>query len=538
MLDASPTIEMRPWHATAGDDESRDYLQKRLILMSKLMFASFVGMLAFIIVSYAAYPSYEPRLNKLIYLVSAIGLGFLSLLWRGLLLRRPLPMHQLRAIDAFYSIGTGSVFGASGALAYDLRSSAYICLTYALLLVLLRALVIPSTGKRTLVISTLTVLPMALATIGLGVTTTQDIPGPIYVTGGLTVCIMAVALATIGSNILYGLRRQISAAMQLGKYTLGEKIGEGGHGEVYLARHALLRRPTAIKVMLPDRVDSETLARFEREVQLMSQLTHANTVAVFDYGRSMDGVFYYAMEYLDGIDLEQLVLRYGAQPPDRAVGILIQVCGALAEAHGRGLIHRDIKPGNIILCERGDVPDVAKVVDFGLVKEIAANDGKSKRILGTPGYIAPESVTDPERVGPASDLYALGVVAYFLLTGRRVFEGKTSLDICVQHVTKQPIPPSQHVAAISPQLEEVVLRCLAKDPEQRPTSAGELARLLRAVPTADRWNDDAAVTWWRDYRATAARRIAAGPTHTITVDVGMRPVLDGSSQLSPISAGP
>jgi serine/threonine-protein kinase len=336
---------------------------------------------------------------------------------------------------------------------------------------------------------------------------------------------MTILLATIGSYTLYGLRRQVSEAMQLGSYTLGQKIGEGGYGAVYRAHHVMLRRPTAVKLVLPHLVNGDMIDRFEREVQLMSQLTHPNTVAVFDYGRSPEGIFYYAMEYLDGIDLEKLVDRYGAQPADRVIGILLQVCGALREAHARGLIHRDIKPANIILCERGDVPDVAKVVDFGLVKEIAAKDGgKTRSILGTPAYIAPESVTDPDQVSAAADLYALGAVAYFLLTGKRVFDGKTSVDLCVQHVTATPVPPSQRVAGIPSALEALILRCLAKQPNDRPASATELADLLRAIPTSRAWNDEAASQWWDTFERERAQDEAAATQRTITIDLVQRSV--------------
>nr|MBA3498957.1 serine/threonine protein kinase [Deltaproteobacteria bacterium] len=293
---------------------------------------------------------------------------------------------------------------------------------------------------------------------------------------------------------------------------------------VYRAHHELLRRPTAIKLMRPDKVDAETLDRFEREVQHMSQLTHPNTVAVFDYGRSPDGVFYYAMEYLDGIDLENLVAKYGAQPGDRAIAILTQVCGALQEAHNRGIVHRDIKPANIILCERGDVPDVAKVVDFGLVKEITphGDPNQTGRIFGTPMYLAPESMTAPDLVGPASDLYALGAVGYFLVTGKPVFEGKTALDVCIQHATAIPVPPSQHAPSVSPELEALLLRCLSKEPKDRPSSARELAALLRAVPVAGTWGEAEATQWWRDLKAGPSLATSTTGTMTITVDIAAR----------------
>jgi serine/threonine-protein kinase len=355
--------------------------------------------------------------------------------------------------------------------------------------------------------------------------TAQELPAPAFVVGALVLGVVPILLASVGSDIIYGLRRQVSAAMQLGQYTLDSKIGEGGNGAVYRAHHALLRRPTAIKLLLPDRVGADNLDRFEREVQHMSQLTHPNTVAVFDYGRSPDGVFYYAMEYLGGIDLEHLVERFGPQPSGRVVHILLQVCGALHEAHAARLIHRDIKPGNIILCERGAMLDVAKVVDFGLVKEITRDTGASTQVvLGTPAYVAPEAVTDPDHITPAVDLYALGAVGYFLITGRPVFEGKTAVDVCIQHVTQPPLPPSELGVAISPALEAVLMTCLAKQPAQRHASAAALAEALEAVPPASDWSKADAAAWWERFRTSqaAGTAAAAAPTSTITVDLGAR----------------
>jgi serine/threonine-protein kinase len=257
----------------------------------------------------------------------------------------------------------------------------------------------------------------------------------------------------------------------------------------------------------------------------MSRLTHPNTVAVFDYGRSPDGVFYYAMEYLGGIDLEHLVQRHGPQPSDRVVHILVQVCGALHEAHTANLIHRDIKPANIILCERGTVLDVAKVVDFGVVKEITQETASTTVVLGTPAYVAPEAVTDPDHITHAVDLYALGAVGYFLVTGRRLFEGKTAVDVCIQHVTQTPRRPSEVAAvAVAPELEAILMTCLAKRPADRYASADALADALAAVPAVGDWGKHDAAAWWSAFRRAQAdaAQVSATPTLTMTIDLGSR----------------
>jgi eukaryotic-like serine/threonine-protein kinase len=514
---------LAPWGA-GSHEEARAYLQARLTLFTKLMFTAFVTLMAFLLVMYAAYPI-APRHNDLIFGGASAELAVMVFLWRALLVRHALSIAALYRIDLVYAVFIGISFGASAALSEELRPAAYAALVYGSFTVFTRALVVPSSGRRTAIVSICTWVPMLAAAVWLGATSEQELPGPAFVLGCLVFGAVAIALATTGSRIIYGLRRQVSEAMQLGQYTLDRKIGEGGNGAVYRARHALLRRPTAVKLLLPDKVGAENLDRFEREVQHMSQLTHPNTVAVFDYGRSPDGVLYYAMEYLAGVDLENLVRRHGPQPSSRVIDILVQVCGALQEAHDAGIIHRDIKPANIILCERGGVADVAKVVDFGLVKEITRDTSASAQIiLGTPAYVAPEAVTDPSRIGPAADLYALGCVGYFLLTGHRVFEGKSAVDLCIQHVTAAPRRPTE-VAPIRlpPALEDLILRCLAKAPADRFESASQLAEALESIPRAPDWDRAEARRWWREFRARhEAPPSDAAPTLTMTIDLGDR----------------
>ncbi len=255
-------------------------------------------------------------------------------------------------------------------------------------------------------------------------------------------------------------------AKHLGQYRLEEKIGAGAMGVVYRGHHAMLRRPTAIKMLNVDKVNEESIQRFEREVQITSQLNHPNTVAIYDYGRTPEGVFYYAMEYLDGIDLQTLVDRYGPQPEGRVIHILKQMCGSLYEAHSLGLVHRDIKPANVMLNRRGGEADVVKVLDFGLVK--AVDDAKQSRqsggVSGTPLYMSPETIQTPDLVDARSDLYAVGAVGYFLITGQPVFNATSLVDLCQHHVSTVPDSPTQRLGrTVSPELESALLACLEKN---------------------------------------------------------------------------
>jgi serine/threonine-protein kinase len=272
-------------------------------------------------------------------------------------------------------------------------------------------------------------------------------------------------------------------------------------GVVYRAEHQLLRRPTAIKLLPPNTAGEENLRRFEREAQLTARLANPHTVSIFDFGRTPEGAFYYVMEYLDGIDLDRLVREGGALPPGRAVHILRQVGEALTEAHGVGLIHRDIKPANILVSERGGLSDFAKVVDFGLVKDVARTETapltQEDVIAGTPQYLAPETIRDGATSDPRSDLYALGAVAYFLLTGTPVFDGRP-MQVIQSHLNVPPESPSARLGrTLPPKLERLVLDCLAKDPNGRPESAGAFVERLDACDDVEPWSSEQARDWWR-----------------------------------------
>jgi eukaryotic-like serine/threonine-protein kinase len=373
---------------------------------------------------------------------------------------------------------------------------------------ILRSVIVPSSFRRTLWISIVSAVP----TVFIIATHSAFVRGApfdgVRVFLAISWCCVAVAIAALNSRTLYGLRRQIADIGKLGQYTLEEKIGEGGMGVVYRATHAMLRRPAAIKLLLRDRASENDLARFEREVQLTSRLAHPNTVSIFDYGRSSEGVFYYVMEYLDGVDLDRLIETDGPLESPRAIHILAQASAALAEAHLLGLIHRDIKPANIVLTERADEPDVVKVVDFGLVRTLTRNQGDSDfaaAIIGTPLYLAPEAVTSPDNVDGRADLYALGAVAYFLLTGKNVFEAATVVEMCSKHMVEEPVSPSKRLGRpLSADLEALVLACLAKDRSVRPASATALREALLACKDAGRYDPRTSRAWWRD-RGAALR---------------------------------
>lgn len=334
----------------------------------------------------------------------------------------------------------------------------------------------------------------------------------------------------IGARQGQQLQEAVQAATQLGQYTLEEKLGEGGMGAVYRARHALLRRATAIKMISSSNIGEGALARFEREVQITSQLNHPNTIAIYDYGRTAEGVFFYAMEYLEGTNLQDLVERFGPLPEGRVIHILRQVCGSLAEAHSKGLIHRDIKPANILLTVRGGIPDFVKVLDFGLVKPTGGSGGearltKSDALVGTPLYLSPEGIERPGTVDLRTDIYAIGAVGYFLVSGKPVFDGESIMDICLQHLREPPEAPSKRLGrAISHTLESVLLACLAKKPEDRPATARALSDELGRCEAAGAWSVADAEAWWADAgdklkTAVAHSPSTAGQAMAVTAEV-------------------
>jgi serine/threonine-protein kinase len=388
------------------------------------------------------------------------------------------------------------------------------------LLLGVRSAVVPSPLVRTSIIGALSLGCYVLLARESLATLDPTISDGLVFMGGAFVVASAVT-----SHVIYGLRRQVRHAMRLGQYELGKKLGEGAMGVVYEATHVMLRRPTAVKLLPIDKAGESTIARFEREVQETSRLEHPNSVYIYDYGRTPDGQFYYAMELLDGVTLDELVRMDGPLPASRATHLLRQAARALAEAHAKGLVHRDIKPANIMVCERAQVPDTVKVLDFGLVKTIdePATEGHvthANTIVGTPHYLAPEAISSPDDVGAASDVYALGAVGYFLVTGREVFTGKTVIEICSQHLKDAPEPPSAVLGApLDAGLEALILRCLAKHTEERPRDGAELADALDAL-AVPAWTLEEARDWWREHPLDRSRPLVTKDDRTqLTIDV-------------------
>ena len=331
----------------------------------------------------------------------------------------------------------------------------------------------------------------------------------------------AALVGTYGAHIINSTRRDEFKARQFGQYRLLDQLGSGGMGVVYKAEHLLLKRKCAIKLIRSEcEADARAVERFEREVRVMAQLTHWNTVEIYDYGRTDDGTFYYVMELLPGLSLDELLRQHGPLEPERVVHLLRQVCAALDEAHRAGLIHRDMKPANIFASQRGGVYDVAKLLDFGLVKEQRRPEGDSTEtesggISGTPSYMAPEQALNYDQVDPRCDLYSLGAVAYHLLTGQPPFTRDTVLATLAAHAHAEVRPPSQINAQVPSDLEQVILKCLQKQPENRYPTAAELERALGSCACSGLWTAERATQWWQNRTPSPS---AAGATNITTTE--------------------
>ena len=385
--------------------------------------------------------------------------------------------------------------------------------------VLLFSVVVPTPPRITLLVATLS-LAVVPITYAAGVAAGSNVPlGPAAFFFSLVFPYIVVLLMVyVGSRVVYGLGAAVRKARELGSYRLVTRLGEGGMGEVWRAEHRLLARPAAIKLIRPDVLGfarertGQVLRRFEREAQATALMRSPHTLELYDFGIADDGTFYYVMELLDGFDLDELVTRFGPVPAERALHFLRQICASLGEAHEAGLIHRDIKPANLYACRYGRDVDFIKVLDFGLVKHGDGGDeaadklsGEQQMVGGTPAFMAPEqAVGDP--VDARSDLYSVGCVAFWLLTGVPVFRGRTAVETMMMHVHVEPDPPSHCTdRPIPPELDAIVLSCLAKEPAARPQTADDLAARLGAIRTPQAWTAERARDWWDAQRPATGR---------------------------------
>jgi serine/threonine-protein kinase len=397
----------------------------------------------------------------------------------------------------------------------------------------MRAALVPSSPQRTF---WLTALPAAIVVLvcGFGFYPESSLLYPLSWTERVEAGTLAsfwaaltVACCVSISLVVYRLRREVQRARALGQYVLEEKLGEGGMGQVFRARHALLKRPVALKLLSPGATEDggeQALQRFEREVQITSGLTCPHTITIYDYGRTPEGDFYYTMELLGGLDLAELVERYGAQPAPRVTRILEALCRSLAEAHERGYVHRDIKPANVFLCrELGGQADFVKVLDFGLVRETREERLHVTRegvIAGTPMYLAPEVLLAGERASAKSDLYAVGAVGYALLAGREMFESTSVMEVLAAQLHQMPARPSARLGrAVPSELEEVIMACLAKEPDHRPASARELADALSRSALPQAWTDADARSWWASAAGSGASASASAFEATAALEL-------------------
>jgi serine/threonine-protein kinase len=477
----------------AGPQPTREV---RVLLHKRLRIAALITLSAGVVIFPVALAHGHPS-ERQILLVGGGPMLALTAVLTWLLWRKPsLPLRTLRAIEL---VLFGALLGVLGALTCSgvlhgtlrwwarsgvsgMRSAAWSVTLPWFAAMILYGTFIPNTWRRcAAVVSGIAVLPLSIHVLG-GLLDDRLDKGLLLVFLLEMAVWMAVgaAVAIYGSHRIEVLRQQAVEARKLGQYRLQRRLGSGGMGEVYLAEHCLLRRPCAIKLIRPECAgDAKNLLRFEREVQATAALTHPNTVQIFDYGNAEDGTFYYAMEYLPGVNLEELVKRHGPLPADLAIHLLRQVCGALREAHAAGLIHRDIKPSNVIACERGGQPDVAKLLDFGLVRShgLAGSPGNLTQegaVAGTPAYMSPEQADGKKEPDLRSDIYSTGAVAYYLLTGQPPFVRPTPLQTLVAHVCDPPTPLDQLRADVPADLQAVVWRCLEKNPNQRFADARDL----------------------------------------------------------------
>jgi eukaryotic-like serine/threonine-protein kinase len=420
---------------------------------------------------------------------------------------------RLLALGLVYEVAICFIIALTSFWQSYLQDGIIPSLTWVPFVVILFPLVLPVPPRRMLMaaLAAGAMAPVALLVL--------DLTGKVPADGGayfdaVFSSLLAVSFAYMGARVIYRLGREVAAARELGSYRLEEKLGEGGMGEVWRARHLMLARPAAIKLILPVAsqnghvgVSQEARQRFEREAQVIARLRSPHTVDLFDFGVAESGAFYYVMELLEGMDTDRLIRRFGPLPAERVIFLWRQICHSLSEADSCGLVHRDIKPANIFICRYGEDHDFVKVLDFGLVKtfeegvEEAPALTREHTVRGTPAFIAPEQALGGTRLDGRVDIYATGCVAYWLLTGQLVLTADTTMALLLQHVHAAPSAPSSRAEqSIPAELDQLVLACLAKDPAKRPQSARELGTRLEQIQNGHPWTEEHARAWWATHQ--------------------------------------
>lgn len=506
--------------------ETRDLLRHRLRIVAVIFFCAFS---AFLLRSFSLYSITElfgPEWLWITVTHIAVATAMGIVAWM-LCHRCRFSLSKLRLAEAI-------VFGAPAVFFvildyYKLKHTvelpdggAYVPQVVGawMMLIYTYALFVPNTWSRALGI----LAPLGLAPLAVdaylwfnndnfrSLLQTQEFAG--YLTEQAMIMGITVISSVLGVHTIRTLRQQAFAAKQLGQYHLKQKIGSGGMGEVYLAEHQMMKRPCAIKIIKPEKAgDPRILARFEREVRSTAKLSHWNSIDIYDYGNTADGTFYYVMEYLPGHNVGELVDMYGPLPAGRVVYLMDQVCKALTEAHGVGLVHRDLKPANIFCAYRGGEFDVAKLLDFGLAKPVVQVEDASLTqegaVTGSPMFLSPEQATGEREADVRSDIYSLGAVMYFLLTGQPPFNYSQPVKLLIAHASENATAPGDIAPGIPEELDEIVLRCLEKDPDDRFQSIYELRRALESIDLDDPWSAERAEAWWSCNGCPERKRMAA-----------------------------
>jgi eukaryotic-like serine/threonine-protein kinase len=498
-----------------------------LLIMTAFCFDPLLYVLMFIAANFMGIPINFGNVGfRIVDLCAVAASG--ALWWASR--NRSVSPALLHTIGLAYEVTICFIISFVSFWAYYLQYHVVPNLTWTPAIIIVFPLILPGPPRRMLAAAVLSGLMPLLALFVLVAAGKVSTDGGGYFEAAVS-STFAILFASMGARVVYGLGREVAAARELGSYRLEERLGQGGMGEVWRARHRMLARPAAIKLIRATnggngraRVSSDAMRRFEREAQVIARLRSPHTVDLFDFGVADNGAFYYVMELLEGLDADTLVRRFGPLPAERVIYLLTQICHSLSEAESYGLIHRDIKPANIFLCRYGEDCDFVKVLDFGLVKAFDDQEAepaltRDNMVNGTPAFIAPEQAMGRTDIDGRVDIYATGCVAYWLLTGKLVFSAETAMGYLMHHIHTAPPSPSALAELPVPDgLEVLILSCLAKNPDDRPQSAKELSQKLSQIQLSRPWTETQARYWWDRHQPIRGKQEPAGITELVTLN--------------------